>query len=272
MSTTSKVKAKAETTDVDALSTLIALSANPTAETVATMETMVETADDGLRLATFHGRVTTSAMVGYTLKAKATVALGEVDGFAKAAETVGVTQKSSATYLGRKFSTLEECWRIASHHTAERLEAFVSTYREAHGVNPESVRAYSVWVNADAKGGKRAAANTVETLKARKASAAKAKASAETAAKAKADRRVALIKAKASAKATDRPIPLCPITRAQWEGMTVETLDQVEIMAAAIKAAKVKAARKAETAETDSTASAETGPKAKAKARTKVTA
>jgi hypothetical protein len=271
--TTATVETVAETVAESPLSIIRGLAAAPTAEHVATMRTIVATADDALRLATFHGRVETSAMVGYTMVAEATVLLGIApDGFAKAAEACGVTHKNGVQYLDRKFSTLEECYRIASHHTAERLESFVSAFAEAHGKNPESVRAYSVWVNADAKGGKRAASNTVETLKARKAAAAKAKAAAETTAKVKAAKRVGLVKAKAAAKADGLVIAGCPLTRDQWEAMTIETLEAVAILAETMRAAKAKAAKAAGDAETVSTVAAETGPTPRRAARTKVAA
>ena len=265
------IKAADHEAEAEAVAEVKALAENPTRESVDAMFTIIGAADDRLRLLGFRGRVAVSVMVGYALKAEVTVRLGTApDGFTAAADEVKVYAKGGAEWLGRRYSTLEQCWRIATHHTVERLERFVESWREVHGVNPEAVAAYAAWVNADAKGGKTASKASVKTLAERKTASAKAKAKAEAVAVERRTQRAELHKTVKAAKPSDRPVAGCPMTAAEWSSMTAETLLAVSLLADAMRVALNKAASTADEAEAVNTAEAETGPRPTRAARVKV--
>ena len=169
--------------------------------------------DDKFRRSTFDGRVHISWYAGHTLAAVATIELGTApDGFTAAAATVGVTDKNKETWLDRAYSTLHECWTIATFHNAERMESFVAAWVEVHEKNPTQLRDYATWLRAEARGGKTAAKNVPATLLARKKAAEKAAATATAAAEKRRTLQSDTVRAHKAAAPNVLPIAGLPLT------------------------------------------------------------
>jgi hypothetical protein len=218
-----------------------------TAASIAAAETAVLTSDDVARLATFEDRVSRSVLAGLALIGRATLALGSAPAdYAAASKAVNVTA-DGGEYLGRKYSTLRECYRLATSHTDEAAESFVAAYRAANdGKAPEQIRDYVKWTTAADR------FKTVDTLVKRKTTAAESAVAARAAAD---DRRKLAVKLTAAGKVTG-----CKLTAADWSSMSADTLAQVAILADALAVKRRAETRKATAAATAATAAAETGP------------
>lgn len=233
------------------------------ADAIDAAEHAVLSRDDAARLHTFTDRVARSVLAGLTAVARATFVIGsKPDDYAAVSKALGVST-DGGSYLGRKYSTLRECYRLAATHTPEREEAFVAAYRDATGTAPEQVREYVSWAAA-AGTGREAAANRVEKIKERKVTA---EANGVKAAAAAAERRTVTASLRTAGKVSG-----CPLTAEQWAAMPEEVLRQVALLAESLAVGKGAAKRAAARAATAAVAAAETGPAPKRAARTKIAA
>ena len=229
---------------------------------VKAAESFTLSADDAARLHTFEDRVQRSVLAGLTLVARATIKIGsKPTDYAAAATAVGVSS-DGGQYLGRKYSTLRECYRLAGAHTPEAAESFVAAFREATGQNPEQVRDYVKW--ATQTPGNAARFNTVQAIADRKSKSEAAAVKSAADAKTAADRLKTLV--------TAGRVDGCPLTAAEWAAMPESVLRDVAAYAASLATARGKATRDAARAAAASTAAAETGPTPKRKSRTTVAA
>lgn len=230
-----------------------------TAAAISAAETAVAADDDRARLHTFEDRVRRSVMAGLTAVGRFTADTGAAPtDYAALAKHLGVST-DGGTYIGRKYSTLRECYRLAVTDTPDKRDAFIAAFSEATGRNPEQVRDYVKW--ADAKGGNAARFNTVAVLAKREADAI---AAAETA---KAD--AAARRATTDALAAAGVVKGCPLTAAQWSAMSEETLAHVEMLAASLRVKLGVTRRAAERAAKANATAAETGPQPTTSARTR---
>ena len=225
-----------------------------TAEAISAGEAEVLSDDNTSALHQFEDRVRRSYNAGRMAIGRTLFLTGAAPKDYKTVAAAIEVSTDGGEYLGRKYSTMRECYRIAVGHSAEALAEFMAAYRVANGGrNAEQIRQYVKWLGN--LGTAKAVENTPEAIRAAKV--AEAEAAVRTAEAA------AIKRAKAIKLADAASIDGVPLTPAQWRGFSIEVLADIELMAGALRRAaeadKAEATAKAKREAKASEAAAETG-------------
>jgi hypothetical protein len=253
------------------MSYVVRLTARPTAANIAAATTILTGADRDAAVTGFETRINLSFMAGYLARGEAHL-IREGRGMVPAAPSsfddvsgaLGITAKGGGRWMGRRYSTLRECYDIATVHSTARRDAYLAAFRLAtvsdefpEGEHaPEMLREYLTWARQDAKGSTVAAKNTIAALVSKRTTARNAAAKAETAKAAKAETLDAIVDAGL--------VDGCPLSAEQWADMSEQTLKNVAAYATAL-ASELGATRREEEravakAEKAAKGAAETGP------------
>lgn len=243
-----------------------------TVEAAAAVAAVILTRDDASRVWTFGDRIDRSFMAGHAAMGEATRRSGTAPkSFDDVASALGITAKGGGKFLDRSYSTLRECYDIATFDTPVRREAFTVDHREAtkddehpDGIASESMRDYVAYARAKAKGGATAAKANAKAIAAKRDTAAKNAAKAVTDAAEAAARTATLVAAGA--------VSGCSLTAKQWADMPEQVLRDVAALATALATAKGAQRREAERAAAKAKAASETGPAPAVRSRRTVAA
>ena len=245
---------------------IVRLSAVADMPNITAATALLTDADRDAAVTGFETRIHLSFMAGHLMKGAATLQRqgAAVTSFDDVSAALNVSAKGGGRWMGRRYSTMRECYDIATVHSTDRRESYLATFRLAtvsdeypEGEHaPEQLREYLTWARQDAKGAKTAAKNTMAALVAKRATARAAAARTEVKRVEKTDRLAAIVDA--------GTVDGCPLTADQWADLGEQTLTDMaqyaQSLASALGAARREEERAAEKAEKAARAAAETGP------------